>query len=320
MTAAPPGAGPPGTVAGSVPAGAAGLRPPDASLRAILFTLLAVLMFASMNGVVKYLLETHAVLQVVWGRYVFALIPVVAFAALRGVRPRDIARTRRPSLQLSRGLLLLGATLLFSSGLSFLPLAETEAISFVAPLFVTALSVPLLKEQVGWRRWAAVLVGFCGVLIIIRPGFGVFSWAAILPIGSALCYALYQIATRVAGRTDGPVQSLLYVSVVGAVVLSCVVPFVWVWPSPVAWLLLALVGVIGGLAHFLLIRALDLAPAAVLQPFTYAQLLGAVVVGYLLFGAFPDPWTVLGGLIVVGSGLYIIYREQARRRQARGTT
>ena len=175
---------------------------------------------------------------------------------------------------------------------------------------MVALSVPLLRERVPAAIWIAVVAGFAGVLVIIRPGSGVLSWAALMPVGVAFLYALFQIVTRRIGGADSAITSLFYSGLLGLLVASLVSPLVWRWPDLKGWLLMAQAGLLGAGSHFMLIKALDLAPASLLQPFTYVQLVAAVVIGYAVFGNVPDLWTLTGSAIVVGSGLYVLWRQQ----------
>ncbi len=224
---------------------------------------------------------------------------------------RQIATTR-PWLQLGRSILLLTATAFFFTAVRHLSLAEAISINFVSPLLVTAFSIPLLGEHVGIRRWLSIVIGFVGVLIIVRPGFGVMHWAAILPLGTAVCYALYQTLTRIAARTEDTQTSLFWTSAVGVIVTSAVVPFAWTAPTPFAWTLMIGTGLFFGCGHFLLIKGFEVAPASMLAPFIYTQLIWVTIIGYLAFGNFPDRFTLLGGLIVIASGLYVWHRETRR--------
>lgn len=281
----------------------------SASLRAILLTLLTVIGFAAMNGTNKYLTIDYPVAQVVWARFFFANLGIMLVALWRpGLKA--LVRTRRPGLQALRSALMICSTLLFVGSLSLLPLAEVEAINFAGPFFVVALSAPMLKERVPAEIWIAVIVGFVGILVIIRPGAGVLSWAALMPIAVAFLYALFQIVTRRLGGADGAITSLFYSGLLGLIVTSLAAPFVWRWPDLKGWLLMAQAGLLGAGSHFLLIKALDLAPASILQPFTYAQLIAAVIIGYVVFDNVPDVWTWLGSAIVVASGLYVLLRQR----------
>ncbi len=208
---------------------------------------------------------------------------------------------------------MLVATTLFFASLRYLPLADAVAINFIAPLLVTALSIPMLKERVGIRRWMAIFVGFAGVLIIIRPGMGVMHWAAILPLCTAVCYAFYQILTRIAARSDDTQTSLFWMSAFGVIVSSIAVPFFWTTPSLIEWAMMMALGTVYGLGHYLLIRGLEIAPASKLSPFLYTQIIWATLLGLLFFDQFPDRPTLIGVAIVISSGLYIWQRESLRR-------
>ena len=296
----------------SSPAATVG-RPQDVR-RGILLMVTAIAVFAVMDIVVKVLTQDYEVLQVVWARFTFhALIFLIVFS---GMRMRDLFATRRPGLQIARSFLLMTATMFFFTALSHLPLADAISIGFVSPLLVTAFAIPILGEKVGIRRWAAILVGFAGVLIIIRPGLGVMHWAAVMPLGMATCFALYQILTRIAGRTEDARTSQVWASAVGVIVLSCIAPFVWTPPTAVGWLLMAAAGMCGGVGHYILIKAYEIAPASILSPFVYTQLLWMIIAGYVIFGDFPDAWTLTGGAVVVASGLYIFHREARVKGQS----
>lgn len=267
-------------------------------------------LFGCGESVVKLLARHYDTVQIVWGRYVFHAVVFMAIFARSGIVGQ--MRTSRPWLQFSRSLVLLLGTLLFFTALRYLALADAVAINFFAPLLVTAFSIPMLKEQVGIRRWIAILVGFAGVMVIIRPGLGVMHWAAILPLGTAVCYALYQVLTRMAGRTDHARTSLFWSAAVGTVAMSIIVPFNWTAPDAAGWVMMAATGCLFGLGHYLLIKGLERAPASVLSPFIYSQLIWATSLGFLVFGDFPDGYSILGALIVTGSGLYVWHRETRR--------
>jgi len=281
--------------------------------RGILWMLATTFCFMCLDTLAKLLTESYPVPQVVWARYVFH---VVLLAAFLGPRVVPVMRSARPALQLLRSLFLLGATGFFFSGLSFIPLADASAIMFVAPLVVTALSLPLLGERVGARRWASVVVGFLGALVIIRPGGAAMEPAALLVLGAAGCYSLYQIATRQLARHDRPLTTLAYSALVGALAASVVVPFFWVAPDLQGWLMMLGMGFFAGLGHFALIKAFAAAPAATVSPFGYVALIWATLFGFAVFGDLPDLWTVTGALIIAGSGLYIAHRERVKARAA----
>ncbi len=278
--------------------------------RGILWMLLTMFLFASINAVAKYLALTYPVPQVVWARYAFHLLLLLLL--LRASLPR-VTASRRLGLQLTRSLLMVTTTAMFFTGIHFIPLADAGAIMFVAPVLVTALSVPLLGEPVGPRRWAAVVFGFVGALIIIRPGASVMHAAAFLPIGAACLHALYQIITRKVSAADAPLTSLVYTALIGVIVSSAVVPFFWTAPDAAGWALMVLLGMLGGGGHFAMIKAFEAAPAATVTPYGYTILLWATLFGFVLFADLPDHWTVVGALVIVLSGLYIFHREQRRR-------
>jgi len=209
-----------------------------------------------------------------------------------------------------RGLLLLVSTGTNFTAVKYLQLAQTSSISFSNPLWVCALSALLLGERVGPRRWAAVAIGFVGVLIIIRPGGAGFHWAMLLSVVCALSAALYQVATRKVGGSDLALTSLIYVAISGTAGALPFVPIGWVTPAWWVWLLLLAAAAYGSIGHFLLIQAHRLAPAPVLAPFVYTQIISMIIIGYVVFGDVPDYATLIGSLVVVGSGLYVFYREQ----------
>lgn len=295
------------------PAPAAG----DAT-RGMLLMLCATLCFALLDLQAKHLATRMSPVEVAWARY-FGNVVLVALIFLPG-RGLSLFRTRRPWLQLFRSLLLIFCTLVFFTAIAYMPLADAVALTFVAPLFVTALSVPLLGEKVGPRRWAAVAVGLAGALIIVRPGLGVMHWAAGLVLAMTFAYALYQICTRMLSGVDDPVTTLFYSALVGAVLLSLAVPFVWT--TPATWADAAMLlgtGLCGGFGHYLLIRAYAYAEAAALAPLHYASLLWTTIGGLLVFGDFPDAWTFAGAAVLIGAGVYVFRRERALSREAVAT-
>ncbi|MCB2102229.1 MAG: DMT family transporter [Rhodobacterales bacterium] len=278
--------------------------------RGIAWILLTMLLFVSMDTLAKHLAATYPVAQVVWARYTFHFL---LLAAILHRRLPDVARTKRLGFQAGRALLLAGTTALFFTGLRYVPLASASAMMFIAPLMVTGLSVPLLGERVGPRRWAAVAVGFVGAMIIIRPGTAAMDLAMLLPLGAAFLYAFYQIATRELSRTDAPMTTLVYTALVGGLVSSLVVPFSWQAPTAGDWGLMVLMGLFGGTSQFALIKAFQSAPASVVTPFSYSSLIWATTLGFLVFGDLPDGWTVVGALVIAASGLYVFAREMRGR-------
>lgn len=291
--------------------GAADAREGARQLRAgILFLVLAGFLFTILDASNKHLTGAYAVAQVVWARYAFQWLVVPAIVGR--VSLAAAIRTRNLPLQILRSLLLLLATVCFVIALHFVPMADASAVGKVGPLMLTALSIPLLGERVGPRRWAAVVVGFIGALIIIRPGMGSAHWALFLPLLTAFFFALYSIATRKLSRVDPPQTTFLYTGVVGTLVASAAVPFFWRAPDLFGWTLMIGSGVFAGLGHLSLIQAYKRAPASALAPFAYVQLVWATLVGYAVFGDFPDAPTILGALIIIASGVYVVYREGRR--------
>jgi drug/metabolite transporter (DMT)-like permease len=206
--------------------------------------------------------------------------------------------------------MLLAVTLLFNLGLRHLPLATVTAIGFATPLVVTALAVPLLKEKVGPRRWAAVVVGFIGVLVVVRPGSDSFDMALLYPLAGSLANGCYQLATRKLAGRDHALTTIFWTGLGGALAVSPIAPFFWQAPDLEGWGLLALYGVLGFFSHYMLILAFRHANASVLAPFTYAQLVLAILAGVVFFDAVPDALTLLGSLLICGSGLYVWYRQR----------
>jgi len=280
----------------------------------IVCALAAWLLFAGMDAGSKLLAEQYSIIQILWVRFVSLVVIAAWLARRRG--GRDALRTRHFWLQSLRSVLLVIEIGLFIRTITVLPLADAHAILAVTPLIVTALSVPLLGEQVGIRRWSAIAVAFVGVLIILRPGLGVVHPIALLALLCSLMFGLYQILTRIVGRVDPPLTTLFYTALVGVGGLTLIVPFYWTTPDLVGWALFALVAALGAGGHFLLIKALQLAPASILQPFSYTILIWATLVGFLVFGNLPDLLTVVGALIVTSSGIYSFARE--RRLRAAG--
>ncbi|MCW5752310.1 MAG: DMT family transporter [Alphaproteobacteria bacterium] len=272
--------------------------------------LLGMFIFACMDATTKYLSQSYAITQIVWVRYMFFAVFALfmARAALR-----SSFRSRRPLLQVIRALLLVCEMSAFILAFRYMPLADVHAIAAASPLIVTALSVPLLGERVGLRQWIAVLVGLVGVLIIVRPGFATFHWSILVAVAGALLWGFYQIQLRVVARHDRPQTTIIYSAFVGLAATSVTGPLDWRAPDLEGWTLLFAAGVMGALAHFCVTRALDLAPAALLQPYSYALLVAAAIVGFIVFGQFPDQWTILGALIVTGSGIYAWHSERSGR-------
>lgn len=274
----------------------------------------AVLLFAGNDAAAKYLNAFMPTLQVVWARYASAF--VLGFAMSNPITRPQLLRTNRPWLQIGRSALLLVSTSLNFIALRYLQLDEAIAIIFCTPFLVALMGGPLLGEWVGWRRWTAIVVGFGGVLLVTRPGAGGIHPAALLSFVSAICYSLYSISTRVLAASDSNETTLFYSNLVGAVVTTAFLP--WVWTPPSGLIVIAAMismGLFSGFGHYLLIIAHRKAPAAVLAPFIYTEIVWMIALGYAIFGDVPNRWTIAGAAVVVASGLYLVYRERKVRGQ-----
>lgn len=283
-------------------------------LRAIFYMCLAtVLLFPLLNATVKFLGEGFTVWQIIWIRSIIHLGVMLALCA-PGYGLIQVFKTTRLVLQITRAALQTGAMYFFMSALISLPLATVTSITFTAAFMVVMLSIPMLGERVGIRRWAAVLVGFIGAIIIIRPSSDIEIKPALLALGAALCYALFQILTRKLAPHDDTRVTAVYTVLVTLVVATGIAPFNMSWPDDTTtWLLFAVLGLIGGVSHFFLIKAYETGEASVLSPFDYGQLVGATLLGYFIWGDFPDGWTWLGIGTIICSGIYIAHRETRRK-------
>ena len=275
----------------------------------------ATVVLASMDAVTKILAGLFDPPQILLVRWAIFLALALALAGHAQGGVRRAAISRRPWLQVGRAVLLVVEIGVFIVAFGNLQLAEVIAIAASAPLIITALSVPVLGEKVGVHRWTSVAVGFVGVLIILRPGFGVVDPFHLLTLVGAVMWASYQLMTRLAGRRDSPEVSMFYLGAVGFAVLAAIAPFFWRPPTMTEWGLLLLAGGLGAVGHFLIIKALALAPASTVQPFTFLTFVWAIGLGWLVFDALPDGPTVLGALIIIASGLYVFHREHRKRAE-----
>jgi drug/metabolite transporter (DMT)-like permease len=275
----------------------------------IFFMCAAGTVFPVMNGIVQVLSPRYTSEQIVWARTVAHMIFILALFAPKFGFAR-LVRTTAPGWQIGRSLALLISTLCFFTGVKSLALAQAASISFVAPFIVTLLALPMLGERISPQRLAAVTVGFLGVLFVIRPGSDVFQWASLYILASATSYAFYQVFTRkVAGR-DLPETSAVYSALIGTVLMTALLPWIWMPIKSLGdGLLLASLGVLGGLGHYFVARAMTYAAASVIAPFQYFQMIGSVIVGYLLMGNLPDQSTWIGAAIIISAGIYIGWRE-----------
>jgi drug/metabolite transporter (DMT)-like permease len=285
----------------------------DRPLKGIALILLSTIFLGTSDVTSKYLSSTLPSIEITFIRFVtFAVI--MAPAMLPGT-PLYALRTERLGLQLVRGAALLGSSIFFISGLRYLPIAEASATGFVSPLFVTALSIVLLSESVGVRRWIATAVGLIGVLIILRPGTSAFHPAAFFPIVSALCWALTLVMTRMMSGREHAVTTMTYSAIAGVAIMGALVPFGFVAPTWHDILFGIVVGLASTVGQWIVVLAYRYADASVLAPFSYTQLLCVSILGFFIFGEVPDIWTITGAIFIVASGLYTAHRERVRRSQ-----
>ena len=281
-------------------------------MKAITFNLLAWVMLPIMDGFAKYLSADLPVLQITWARYFFTVVftfPIMFFFYRNRLKWTD-----KPKLQLIRGLILLTANICFFYSISVISLAKALTLAFVAPLIVTAFSPIFLGEKVGFRRWSAVTIGFIGSLVVIRPGFVEINLASIAALGTGIMYGFYLIITRKLSTSDNPLLTLLLTGLVGAIIISTVMPLVWVKPTLNQWSMMAAIGIFACIGHLFLILSLKYADASKLAPFSYFEIITNIIIGYYFFSEFPDNWTFLGLFIIILSGVYISRRENLVRK------
>ncbi len=276
-------------------------------MKAITFNLLAWVMLPIMDGFAKYLSSDLPVLQITWARYFFTVaftLPVMFFFFRK-----NLVWTDKPKLQLIRGLILLTANVCFFYSISIISLAKALTLAFIAPLIVTAFSPIFLGEKVGFRRWSAVIIGFIGSMVVIRPGFVEINLASLAALGTGVMYGFYLIITRKLSSSDNPLLTLLLTGVVGAIIISFVMPFVWIKPTLNQWSMMAAIGIFACIGHLFIILSLKYADASKLAPFSYFEIVTNIIIGYYFFNDFPDKWTFLGLFIIILSGIYISRRE-----------
>lgn len=283
-------------------------------LRGVSLMLLAVLLFALLDATAKHLSSSFAVPLLVWARYV---VHCVLMSVVLGPRlGRSLVATTHPVKQIVRALMLLGCTGFGMAALSRMPLAETTATVFITPLVVALLAGPCLGEKITWARWLGLVAGFVGVLMIARPGGTISADGLTYALLCAACYSVYQIMTRLLAPTEGTLTMLYYTALVGTVTMSIGLPWFWggVWPDPPQFLMIGALGLLGGTGHFLLISAFRHAPASVLSPALYAQLIWAGLLGWLVFDHVPDAWAVGGMALIATSGLALMAIDHSRPR------
>ncbi len=276
-------------------------------MKAIIFNLLAWVMLPIMDGLAKYLSSDLPVLQITWARYFFTVaftLPVMFFFF-----KKNLVWTDKPKLQLIRGLILLTANVCFFYSISIISLAKALTLAFIAPLIVTAFSPIFLGEKVGFRRWSAVIIGFIGSMVVIRPGYVEINLASLAALGTGVMYGFYLIITRKLSSSDNPLLTLLLTGVVGAIIISFFMPFVWIKPNLNQWSMMAAIGIFACIGHLFIILSLKYADASKLAPFSYFEIVTNIIIGYYFFSDFPDKWTFSGLFIIILSGVYISRRE-----------
>ena len=281
-------------------------------MKAIIFSLLGWMFLPVMDGFAKFLSDDLPILQITWARYFFTVVftlPIMIFFF-----KKQLVWSDKPKLQILRGLILLSANICFFYAISIISLAKALTLAFVAPLIVTAFSPVLLGEKVGFRRWTAVVVGFVGSLVVIRPGFVELNFASLAALGTGILYGFYLIITRKLSTSDNPLLTLLMTGMVGAILVSAIIPFYWVKPSLNQWSLMAGIGVFACIGHLFLILSLKYADASKLAPLGYTEIIPNVLIGYYFFSELPDNWTYLGLFIIILSGLYISRREYLKNK------
>ena len=276
-------------------------------MKAIILNLSAWIVLPFMDTIAKYLSSEISFFQITWARYFFTVfwtLPLMFFFFRKNLKWSE-----NPKLQILRGITLLSANICFFYSISIISMAKALTLAFIAPLVTTALSTIILGENVGIKRWSAVIVGFLGSLVVIRPGLIEFNLATLAALGTGFFYGVYLIITRKLHTVDNPLLTLLITGVVGAIISSFFVPIIWINLSQSQWLWLALMGIFACLGHLLLIYSLRYADASKLAPFGYFEIVTTIILGYYFFQDFPDIWTFTGLLIIISSGVYVFNRE-----------
>ena len=287
------------------------MPPRDDPIRAIALSVSATVLFGTSDTIAKYLSGGLPIVEFIWIRYVLFFVMALT---VTGGRPIEALRPRNPRMQVVRGACVVASSVLFVYGVKQMTMAQATTISFLSPLLVTILSIPLLGETVGIRRWAAVGAGMIGMLVVVRPGVGGFQPAALFGVASSFFWALALIITRKIANSDAPQTTVIWSAGIGSIVLSILLPFEVAWPTARQFALCLVLAVFASGGQWLVILAHRLAPASLLAPFFYAQLLWVTVLGFLVFGNLPDEWTVTGAAIIISSGIYTAHRERVRRR------
>ena len=277
-------------------------------MRAIIFNLMAHTVLPLNYAVAKYLSAEIPIFQIIWARHCFTIIlvlPILVFFF-----KKNFVWSEKPTLQILRGLLLIGVNICFYYAVSKIPLAKALTLTFISPLVVTIFSSILLLEKVGIKRWSAVVIGFIGALIVIRPGYIPLDIGSLSALCAGIMYAFYLIVTRKLSVSDNSLLTLLITGIIGTLSMSLTIPFVWVTPTLDQWYLLSLIGIITVLGHFLIILSFKSAEASKLAPISYFEVVTNTIFGYFLFNHFPDNWTLVGLAVIISSGLFVFYRER----------
>lgn len=289
-------------------------RAPE-NMKGLVLMALGFFSFAACDVQAKYLTAHFPAVEIVWFRQVGLFIGVLAMIALKGP---GLLRSHLPGIQISRGLCAVVSSICFVWAVTYVPLADAVAVSFIAPFVVTLMSALVLREPVGIRRWIAVTIGFVGMLIVVRPGMGVVNPAILLVVAAACFFALRQVLSRSLAGADPVVTTVAYTSISATLVLSLALPFNWVTPETAhLWLVVAGLAVTAAVGEVLVIRALDIAQAVVVAPMHYSLILWSTFYGFVVFGDLPDQWTFLGCGIIVASGLYTLHRERLNAKAER---
>ena len=281
-------------------------------MKAIVLNISAWMLLPFMDGLAKFLSQEIHFLQVVWGRYFFMALFSILIASL--FFRKHLRFPKGIKIQVLRSLFLFLSTIFFFYAISVISLAEALTLAFISPIIATILSFFILKESVGPRRWIAVIMGFIGVLFVIRPGFAEVNMATVGAVCAGICYAFYIISTRKLSSIDSPLMTLIFTGLSGAIVISLIVPFYWSSLNFNGWLILISLAAIGTLAHFLLILSLNYAEASKLAPLSYSEIIMNVIIGYYFFGDFPNQWIWIGLIIIIASGVYISLRENKKQK------
>lgn len=273
---------------------------------------ITMLVFAIQDGISQYLAREYNVFFIVMVRYWFFAIFVFILCSRQPGGLQRVASTKQPFLQIFRGVLLAFEVIVMITSFTLLGLIESHAVFSIYPLLVAALSGPVLKEYVGWKRWSAIFIGFFGVMIILKPSNNIFSLEAIIPLIAALMFALYSLLTRYAARQDGAMTSFFWTGIIGAIVMSVIGSGYWTPLKPIDWAWLGLLCIFGCLAHYLLIKCYEVSEASSLQPFAYLQLLFATIIGLWIFSEKLETHLMIGAFVVVLAGLFAFWRERQK--------